>query len=576
VNYYLPNFRPTDPREKRLQRALEILPGALTWGTFIALAILAFVSPWAMAIFVILFCLYWLLRVLYYAGLMLAAYGRLRRERGIDWFSRAKGVCNLPSYVDELETELALSEADSRRLRGTRRKAARQSATMFRRHLEEVRRLQSQRVEIKPWDSVYHLIVLCTYKEDYDVLETSIAALTKSNFPSEKMIFVLAAEEREGAPALEKARRLEGKFGSQFHGFITTVHPADLPGEVRGKAPNTTWAARQAKDWLDARGIAYSDVVMTVLDADTCVEADYFACLTYQYITRPNRLRCSYQPLPMYHNNIWDAPLFSRMAATITSCWQLVQNTRPDLLVTFSNYAVPFQALVDVDFWPTDIISEDAVIFYRCLMRYSGDYEVVPMFVAVKMDANLSRTYFQTLKSLYQQMRRWAWGAENVPLLIRGLLRNPAMPLRTKIRRTLQLMEVHYTWATAAVILTAFVWVPIWAGGAFRHEILSHNLPIVTGAIFQVGFVGMVISAFLGIALMPPRPAHQPWYRWIWMATQWFLAPIYYLVLASIPAVDAQTRLMFGRYLNYVVTDKHRVKPMEKPVAPTPEFAAQP
>src|SRR5207245_1607292 len=138
--------------------------------------------------------------------------------------------------------------------------------------------------------------------------------------------------------------------------------------------------------------------------------------------TRPNRTRCSYQPLPMYNNNLWDAPLFSRMAASGTSYWQMVQSIRPDLLITFSSYALSFKTLVDVDYWPTDIVSEDSIIFYRCLLKYGGDYCTVPMFVAVHMDANVSRNYWRTLVSLYKQMRRWAWGVENFPLLVRGLL----------------------------------------------------------------------------------------------------------------------------------------------------------
>ena len=33
--------------------------------------------------------------------------------------------------------------------------------------------------------------------------------------------------------------------------------------------------------------------------------------------------------------------------------------------------------------------------------------------------------------------------------------------------------------------------------------------------LFRIGGIGMVVCAFLGIVLMPPRPSHYPWRRWI-------------------------------------------------------------
>jgi len=39
---------------------------------------------------------------------------------------------------------------------------------------------------------------------------------------------------------------------------------------------------------------------------------------------------------------------------------------------------------------------------------------------------------------------------------------------------------------------------------------------------------------------------------------EWILIPVVILALSAIPALDAQTRLMFGRYLDFEVTDKRR------------------
>ncbi len=57
-------------------------------------------------------------------------------------------------------------------------------------------------------------------------------------------------------------------------------------------------------------------------------------------------------------------------------------------------------------------------------------------------------------------------------------------------------------------------------------------------------------------ASMCPKPAEWPWWRRRYAELQLFLYPIVGLALSVIPALEAQTRLMFGAYLEYTVTEK--------------------
>ncbi len=577
MNAYLPNFHSEDPRERRLQRAVEMLPGLLLWTTLIGLAIAAWFFPLAMAVFAILFGLYWFIRVSYYTTLMVVAYLRMRREIGIRWLPRAQGVTNPSAYRSKLDERHRLIEEKLQKVYGLERKLFKRQLKHLKRHRAEVQQLVARNVAVKPWDSVHHLVLLATFREDYQILEATLNAIKRARYSRDKIIICLATEEREGEAGAAKARRLQEQFGSHFEAFVITQHPDGVVGEARVKGANITYAAKQMRTWLDARGMDYQDVIISAFDADTCVTPEYFACLTYHYITRLNRTRCSYQPLPMYHNNIWDAPLFSRMAATVTSYWQMVQGIRPDLLITFSSHAMSFQSLVDVDYWPVDVISDDSVIFYRCFMRYGGDYQTVPLFVSVHMDANLSRNYWRTFVSLYKQMRRWAWGAENLPLIVRGFRQAKHIALASRIRHILVLLEAHFTWSTAAIILTIHVWLPmLFAHGADTQQLWYYHLPKITNWLFRFGATSMIVSAILGTLTLPPRPARYPRSRWIGMVLQWALVPCYYVVLVSLPAADAQTRMMLGKYLTFAVTEKHRVKPTGKPAARTPELAAQP
>jgi len=43
------------------------------------------------------------------------------------------------------------------------------------------------------------------------------------------------------------------------------------------------------------------------------------------------------------------------------------------------------------------------------------------------------------------------------------------------------------------------------------------------------------------------------------MVLQWILLPISLVVVSAVPAIDAQSHLMFGRYLGFNVSQKKRL-----------------
>ena len=90
--------------EKTLKRFFEIIPGFLTWTTIIGLLVLSFVKPLWVAVFVITFDLYWVIRTSYLTTLLLVAYRRLARERRHDWLKRCRAVVG-PALVREPERD---------------------------------------------------------------------------------------------------------------------------------------------------------------------------------------------------------------------------------------------------------------------------------------------------------------------------------------------------------------------------------------------------------------------------------------------------------------------------------------
>lgn len=490
-------------QEHRLYRFLEIIPGALVWTTVVVVLALSFLAPLAAIVFIVAFDVYWLFRVMYLMFYITLAFLRYRQTVRIDWAARVRTVPG--------------------------------------------------------WDRIWHLIVIPTYRESLTVLRSTFAALARTDFPHDRLLVVVACEERDRAKAAQNAQALRAEFGSRFGELLVTWHPADIPGEVAGKGSNIAWAGRRAQARVDARGIPYADVIVSSFDADTQAHPAYFSYLTHVYLNHPNRLRSSYQPIPLFHNNIWQAPALMRVVANATTFWLLSEALRADRLFTFSSHSMPFQALVAVDFWQSDIVTEDSRIFLQCFVHYDGDYEVTPLYLPLSMDTVLGDTLWQSLVNQYKQQRRWAYGVENFPYMVWNFVGNARIPWRKKWRYAWNQLEGVYSWATAPLIIFLLSWIPLrFSGDAVAATALGQNAPDVLSWLVRAAMVGLVLNAVLSTIILPARPPGTHRLRIATMVLQWLLFPYCMIVFGSLPATDAQTRLMLGKYLGFWVTPKAR------------------
>ncbi len=491
--------------QKPKNRLLEIIPGLTSWGILVFLVLLAVLKPVACAIIVIIFDFYWIIRTAYLTTLLIMAYRKLAQQRNLDW-------------------------------------------------LESCRKLGPR----NNWQDVYHLIIFPVYKEGLDILRPSLEAIRHAHYPKEKMIIVMAFEKRFSG-ATENAEALEKEFSRTFFEYISTFHPDNLTGEKRTKGANATWAAKQAKVLLNKRGVPLENVIVSCFDADTCVDKEYFGCLTYHFLTYPKPHQASYQPIPVYTNNIWQAPSFARLVETSASFCQMIESMRLEKFVTFSSHSMSFKTLVAIDYWPVDMVSDDSVVYWKAFLYYKGDYRVVPLYTAVSMDIAYSNNFFKTLVVQYKQKRRWAWGVENFPYVVSRFKDIKEIPFLSKARRAFHLLESHITWAVWANIIILIAPLPILLGGVlFSQKPIGYNLPKITGLLlnFTLGtsFVWIVLSRII----LPPRPKDVKWIKNIVMILEWVIVPFIILLLGSTPALDAQTRLMLGRYMEFSATEKRR------------------
>lgn len=483
-----------------MHRLFEIIPGALVWLTLILSVGLSFIYPIAVVYFIILFDLYWLIKVAYFSFYLFMGWRRMRQTERVNWQEK----------------------------------------------------LSAQHVPLP-----YHLIFLPTYKEDYEILEGTFLSLAATSYPKDRMMVVLAGEARDREHFMENEKRIREKFGSVFFKFWVTVHPSDLPGEIPGKGSNINWAGHQVKQEIDAMGVPYEQLIVSTFDIDTRVHPEFFSYLAHAYVTHPHPTRSSFQPIPLYNNNIWDSPAVLRIAAFGTTFWLMSELMRPERLFTFSSHSMSFKALVDVDFWQKDIVSEDSRIFLQCFFRYAGEYTVTPLFLPVYMNTTRSTKYLRSLKNLYLQQRRWAWGVENIPYMMTRFIRDKAISLKKKLKYSFNLFEGMYSWATAPILIFILGRLPLAVAPAeFKTRALFANTPFTLQFLMFSAMFGIFFSALISFFLLPKKPPNTPWWSNILMAAQWILLPVSLIIFGSIPAIDAQTRLMLGKKLGFWVSEK--------------------
>ena len=485
-----------------------MIPGIVSCGTLLGVFVFSWILPSWVAIFIICFCFYYLFRIVYFSLHQIASYFRVKKHLKTDWMARLKKIKN------------------------------------------------------KNWKKIYHLIILPAYKESSEIIEETLKSLLNSDYPKENLIVVLSVEERALEKFYKTAEKIEKEYGSKFFKFLTTAHPDSIAGEIGGKGSNVAWAGKEAKKLIDSLKIGYENVLVSSFDIDTKIYPQYFSCLTWYYLTEKNPTRASYQPIPVYNNNIWSAPAFARVVSTSNTFWQMIQQERSEKLTTYSSHAIPGKVFFEVGY-PANVVSDDSRIFWRAYLYYDGDYRVAPIYYLVSMDAVMAENFWRTAMNQYKQQKRWAWGCSEIPYIMFGFLNNKKIPAWQKFSQVYTIIDGFWSWATAALLLFALGWLPIWLGGkGFNFTVLSFNLPILTGRIMTISLLGMFVSAILSTMLLPPIPktikTFSRWRKKSLIFLQWIFLPITLIIFGSLPSLDAQIHLMLGKYMGFWVTEKVR------------------
>jgi hypothetical protein len=488
-------------KDRRFYRFLEIVPGVAAWGALIGVIFASMYAPFWAAYFIIAFSIYWVLKTIFLSFHVRHNWRRLKHHMQLDW---------------------------------------------------------EKLIQRFGYNQYYHLVIFPFYTEPREVLIGAMDGLLHAKYDPKKLIVVLAAEERAGPEAVALGREIEQLYRERFGHFLMTTHPANVPGELAGKGSNTHYALHQVREQvIDKYQIPYRDILTSIFDVDTVIYPEYFNCLMWHFFTVEQPYKSAFQPVPLFTNNLWDATAVSRVMAMSSTFWQMIMQERPEKAATFSSHSVSFQALYEIGYGQPNVVSEDSRIYWNLLLANNGNFEIVSLSYPIAMDATTAPSLWGTVKNIYRQHRRWTYGVENWCYIVYHFTKNKSIPLKKRLAIAALQGEGYWSLVTNPIMLFILGWAPIFLGTReFHQTVLSFELPIMVRNLLIVAMFGLVVSSIISLSLTPPRPEHHSRFRYVVMAVQWIMVPITMVVFSAIPGLDAQTRLMFGKYMGFWVTPK--------------------
>ena len=482
----------------KTKRALEILPGFVSWFLILFPLWGALVIPYIVAYFVLFFDVFWFYRSF---ALLITAYiasQKIKKAEKIDWLSEVK--------------------------------------------------------KLEDFEKVNHVVIIPNYQENFEKLKRLIDSVEKQAFPKNKIHIVLAMEKREKG-AREKANLLLEEFQNVFGGIYATFHP-DIAGEVKGKSSNEAYAGRWIYKKILKNGPLDIDfATVTAADADTCFDPQYFSYLANSFLTDEKRYNNFWQSATVDHNNFWTVPAPNRIFSFFSSLWRTGLLVQGDRLIATSTYSLSFRLLERIGFWDTDVIPEDYRIFFKAFYKLSGDVKASPIFLRTSLDSPLSNTYIRSLKNKYHQIRRWSYGVSDDPLFIKWWFTVPNVPFVKKTKILFHVLIDHFLWPVNWFIITIAANIITLINPVFARTALGYNLPILARIILASTIIALAIMIVIDYRNRPKHLSKSKT-RELLFPLEFVLMPIAGFFFNSLPAIISHTQVMFGRKMEYKVTEK--------------------
>jgi len=349
------------------------------------------------------------------------------------------------------------------------------------------------------------------------------------------------------------------------------VHPGNIPGEEAGKSSNEAWAARKSYAWLKENGLSPEVTTITSCDADSVLDPKYFSAVA-DFFAHDERRQLRFWQAPLfYYNNIWQVPAPIRFTTWLSHAMQVAELAMPFFdPLPISTYTLSIQLAERCGWWDPGVIPEDWHEYLNCMFESGEEIQTTSVFLPTMADATDGEGWRQALNNRFHQVKRHAWGAEDVGFIYGQLTRRPGTLRKSTIFRFTQVLHDHvmrvasWFFLVSVYVLSAYYTKIHWYDLNFHYAIVQ-NL-IVLRVLLTMGGAIMIGSIVFELWRCPPPEGVSKLRTAVEIFGLWFTLPLLGFYLGTLPALEAQTRLMFNIPLGYRVTPKRFAStPVRKP-----------
>ena len=412
-------------------------------------------------------------------------------------------------------------------------------------------------------------VLIPIYAEPYEVLYDNFKAIKNSTFPSKQVVLVYAIEEKYNERVIEDLNKIKKSIDPKNTiRVMHFVHPAGIVGEIAGVAgANRDYAARRATQLLKKEGENFANYIFTTIDSDVIVDKEYFARVSYLFLTDKKRLNKFYETaVHIFDNNTWNVPILNRVAAdsvtvSILSSWSTLNwPTSTVQIDTFSAYSCGLVTAVKADFYDVKVGIDDTMFYWRAFKAMGGDFEGVPFYVPLHLDATEGKNLLDSHLTLYKQQLRWGWGVIVFPFAFVQLLLAKNTSRLNKFSHFWNEFEMKVIYRVVAFLLTFGFSLLTLVNKDITQANYAYAIPKINSLLMTTVLVGVIPTSIVIRLIKKPMPAN-----WNFIKKTFITLVdgagifINLLTFGFVPWVEAETKMMLGKkYKSLNVTPKFR------------------
>ncbi|KAG0171835.1 hypothetical protein DFQ30_000294 [Apophysomyces sp. BC1015] len=315
--------------------------------------------------------------------------------------------------------------------------------------------------------SYFHAFIVPNYCEPEGLLKDTIERIANHRNAQSHYALILAMEQSE-AGYEAKGERLATAFKDRFAHFIVTGHPADIPGESRGKGSNVAYAARHGCEELLRRGVDRRRVILTVSDSDSAIPELYVREVDEALDHAEDPYHLVLAPPIFFSRNCFEVPAAVRVT-DITWSAMVMSNLSNSRGLSFpcSNYSLSMILAERVGYWDTDAdaVGEDMHMWLKCFFKTGGQVRTAPIYVPINLTNVQTPGYLSNVNARFIQAKRHYNGVADVAYTLKSafnftdgvLTTNSNVSWLDKFTVCLLILEAHMIPATSGWLMFAAV-----------------------------------------------------------------------------------------------------------------------